>query len=704
MRVMQILPELQVGGVETGTVDFAKYLQRHGHYNIVVSHGGRMVAELERHGIPHYTLPVHKKNLFTAWKAVSDVRALIIRERIDIVHARSRVPAWIAYFACRGTSAQFITTCHGHYSVQFFSRVMGFPKLIIVPSRVIGRHMIDAFHVAPEAVRCIPRSVDQNRFKRREQEALNRSYAVVTIVGRLSPIKGHTYFLKAMAKVVRSMPYVRVRIVGDVAPHKESYRQELEVLTRHLGLVAQVEFLGDRQDVPEILAESDVLVMASVVPEAFGRVILEAQAVGVPVVATDVGGVGEVIEHGKTGLLVLPRDTDAMAQAVLRILNEPKLAREMVAAAWRKIDDQYTLEHMASRTVGVYEELLNRQNILVIKLGALGDVVLITASLKALRKKFPQAKISCLVGEASKEVLQKCASIDEMIVVDLKGRHRGWLGVIAMGRRLAQCHFDRVVDFQNNARSHVLAALTGAVHTYGFRNRKLGFLLTDPVEQVNDDLPPVEHQFQILKLLGIEYQDEVALDVSISERDRKRAQELLAAEWITDGVRMVGMNVAASPQWVTKNWPAASMARLCDLLASRNLRVALTGTDKDRATAQEVLRLSRSKPADLTGKTTIMELCWIIKRCEAYVSPDSCPLHLAAAMRTPFVALFGPTSSRRHLPPGRGVVHERSMACAPCYEKFCKEATHACMTSISPEEVADSIYSFVSKEHGRGEA
>ena len=164
MRILQILPELNVGGVETGTVDLAKYLLAQGHYPVVVSNGGLLVAELDKAGIKHFVLSAHKKSLWTVLKSVKALRKIILDEKIDIVHARSRVPAWIAYFACRRTPACWITTCHGYYASHLFSRVMGWPKLVIVPSEVIGRHMIEDFRVAPDNIRRIPRSVDINKF------------------------------------------------------------------------------------------------------------------------------------------------------------------------------------------------------------------------------------------------------------------------------------------------------------------------------------------------------------------------------------------------------------------------------------------------------------------------------------------------------------------------------------------------------------
>ncbi|MDP2654866.1 MAG: GT4 family glycosyltransferase PelF [Candidatus Omnitrophota bacterium] len=698
MRILQILPELNVGGVETGTVDFAKYLKKHGYESVVVSNGGPMVAELDKEGIRHYALPVHRKNPWVAFRCVMALRKIIRQEKIDIVHARSRVPAWVSYFACRSTTAQFITTCHGYYSNKFPSRVMGWGKLVIVPSEVIGRHMIEDFRVSMDSIRCIPRSVDLSRFTVRKPDTSDRPYSVISIVGRITPLKGHIYFLKAMARVVRQRPYVKIWIIGDAPEGKENYRQDLETLVQRLGLQEYVEFLGNRRDVPELLANTDVLVMASIEPESFGRVIVEAQAVGVPVVATEVGGVMEIIEHEKTGLLVMPQDPDAMAQAVLRVLSDRKLASHLVAAARKKLEQKYTLDHMAGQTLKVYHELLEMTHILVIKLSSIGDVILVTASLKALRDRFPLAKIYCLVGEDARQVLRRCPYLEGVIPWDTKGRDGGFWGIVRLAQKLRDYKFDKVVDFQNNARSHFLGYLLFARDTYGYNNgfKKLGFFLNRPVKDPNPRLPPVEHQFQVLRMLDIPYRKDVNLNLWPSSRDHAHAQVLLDSEWMGSTAQIVGINIAASGKWETKNWPVEHIAALCDMLGRENVRVLVTGIEKDREAANRLLKLAKSKPAVFIGKTDLMELASLIKRCNVYISPDSAPMHIAAAMRVPFIALFGPTDSARHVPPAKDyVVMEKSMACKPCYSPACKILTHACMKEITPEEVFKQVKRFV---------
>ncbi|MCC6759230.1 MAG: lipopolysaccharide heptosyltransferase II [Candidatus Omnitrophica bacterium] len=693
MRVLQILPELNVGGVETGTVDFAKYLKEKGHHSVVVSHGGPLVQELSIAGVTHYTLPVHKKSFFTAWNCVKSLRDIIVTEKIDIVHARSRVPAWIAFFACRKTPAEFLTTCHGYYSKHFFSEIMGWSKLIIVPSQVIGRHMVDDFKVAAENIRCIPRSVDLQRFNIPRDDKGNKASPVISIVGRITPLKGHTYFLKAMAQVLRKLPQAKIWIIGDVPVGKENYREELQVLARRLGIYDSVEFLGTRKDVPQLLAKTDVLVMSTIVPEAFGRVILEAQAVGVPVVATSVGGVVEIIDHEQTGLLVMPKDSDAMAEATLRILGDKKLAQKFVAAARLKIENKFLLRHMADSTIKVYEELLKSLRILVIKISSVGDVILITASLKAFRQRFPTARICVLVGEASRKVLQRCPYIDELVVVDFKTRDRGMKRLWQIGRKLLQYKFDKIVDLQNNNRSHLLAFLSFPKESYGFKRGRLGFLLTHGVKDVANNLSPVEHQYQILGQLGMAYTKDNLLELWPSEKENQSAKKLLESEWVGGSPNIVGINIAASGRWGTKNWPVEYIARLCDILAVKNIRVIVTGLDKDRDLAKQLTTLTKTKPAILIGKTDLMELAAVIKTCRVFISPDSAPLHIAAAMKVPVIALFGPTSSQRHMPPAKtAVIFEKKPPCAPCYGTSCKVKTRLCMRDITPEEVAQQIY------------
>ena len=269
MNILQILPSLDVGGVETGTVDLARCLAARGHKAIVVSSGGRLVKELDEAGVRHYSLPVGKKSFLNIVRMVRRLARIIRAEDIDIVHARSRVPALRVYFACRMTNRVFITTAHGYYRKSLLSGVMGWGRFVIVPSNIIAKHMTADFGVPQERIRFIPRGVDLSNFKFRDPHTYSSKTFTVGMVSRITPLKGHAYFIKAISLLYRKIPNLKVVIAGS-AP-KEKYKEELDMLVRRLGLTRTIEFVGAQQDVSSVMKQLDCLVSATITPEAFGR-------------------------------------------------------------------------------------------------------------------------------------------------------------------------------------------------------------------------------------------------------------------------------------------------------------------------------------------------------------------------------------------------------------------------------------------------
>lgn len=693
MNVLQILPELNVGGVETGTVDLAGYLVSLGHKAVVVSHGGPLVKELESRGAVHYRLPVHKKSLFNILRMIRPIEEIIRKEKIDIVHARSRAPAWPAFFACRRTGAVFVTTCHGYYGRHFFSKVMGWGKRVIVPGNVIGRHMMDDFGVPHDRIRLVPRGVGLSRFKYTSPDEKRGKVFNVGIIGRITPLKGHLFFIKGMAKLSRTVPELKIWVVGDAPESKAAYKEQLLLLTKRLGLWNCTSFLGTQKNIPAILSELDLLVLSTTTPEAFGRVIIEAQASGVPVVASKVGGVVDIIEDGVTGLLVPPSDPAAIALAAARVYKDPNLARRMAEAAYVKVKNMYTADKMSAATLDVYNECLKERRALIIKLGSIGDAVLSTAAVGAVKRGLgPDFRLSLLTGEPCREVFLRCPYIDDLIVCDLKNKDKGLRGLLKWGAVLRRRGFEMTIDFQNNRKSHILSRLSAAGRRFGYNNGKFGRLLNRGVKDNKICNGPVEHQFRVLGPLGIGYSGEKP-ELWPDSSDEDYAQEMLLQAWVADNQSLVGINVSASRRWTSKNWPQDKTAALINMLCGRDIRVVLTGTEGERKQAEEIISAVKSPKSVINacGRTAdVNQLACLIGKCRVYVSCDSAALHAAAARKVPLVALFGPTDPRRHLPPSdKCEVISKKLKCSPCYKPVCRKG--ACMSGISPEEVFAAV-------------
>ena len=239
-----------------------------------------------------------------------------------------------------------------------------------------------------------------------------------------------------------------------------------------------------------------------------------------PVVATKVGGIVDIIEDEKTGLLVPPADPSSIAEAAIRIFKDKQFATNLALAAFEKVKHKYNVELMVKNTLEVYQEALNNFKILIIKISSLGDVILSTSAIRATWQKFDNYKISLLVGDQSKDVLLTCPYIDELLVCDLKNRDKGIIGLWKLGVILRKKNFDVVVDFQNNRKSHILSFLSASLNRYGYDNKKLSFLLNHRIKDEKIAMDPVTHQFRILKMLDIPLEDS-GLELWPSEEDSR---------------------------------------------------------------------------------------------------------------------------------------------------------------------------------------
>ncbi len=698
MHILQLIPQLRVGGVERGVLDITKGLIARGHRVSVVSAGGPLVEPLTKLGAMHHELPMHRKSLLTIRSCIPAVTQLILTTDVDIVHARSRVPGWIGFIAARRAQRPFVTTAHGFYRPHVASQVMVWGRLVIAPSQALGKYLVEQFRLPRERLRIVPRGVDLEQFLFQSlPEVQNRPWRI-GLFGRLSPIKGQEVALQACERLVRQGLDVRLYIAGDTPDTPE--RQRLEARVKALKLSHVVEWLGLRQDMPALIASMDLIIVPSTYPESFGRGVVEAQAVGRPVIASRIGALAELIEDGRNGLLVPPGNSYALSQAIERLVADDALRHRCVTAGRQRVDAEWSVDRMVERTLEVYDECLHRPRVLVWKLSALGDVILSTPTLRAIRQQFPQGHISLVVGRAAYEVVARCPYIDELLIYDPKRKDRGMSRQFSFITRLRQRAFDLSIDLQNSRRTHLITWLSGVSVRIGYR-RKCGWLLNRGVRLPRVPLAPVAHQHYLLRQAGLCPAGE-QLELWPSALDEERAAALLSQVMTpsSGGERrlLVGVHPGGSGRWQTKRWDLERWASVCDALAQQGAQVVVVGGPEERALGAELTRLANRPPLVVIGETTLMELACIIKRCQLFLAHDSSSLHVAAAVGTPAIALFGPTDPRRHLPPNfKGQVMKKDVFCSPCYSARCRTITHACMKQISIEEVLTAAFGMLAE-------
>jgi lipopolysaccharide heptosyltransferase II len=302
--------------------------------------------------------------------------------------------------------------------------------------------------------------------------------------------------------------------------------------------------------------------------------------------------------------------------------------------------------------------------------------------------------LKVLVDVKFRDVLSRMPCVDDVITCDLKGRDRG-KGFLRLLASLRKESFDISVDLQNNRKSHIAAFLAAIPRRYGFDNGKLSCLLNFKASMPSERMGPVEHQGRVLALMGIDIKDK-SLELPISEEDRQWAKKFLRDNWPKKDQRIVALSLSASLKWQTKNWGVDQFAKLADMLARRSgTRTLIIGSGEDERTAREFISKTMSKPINAVGKTSIPRLAALMGECDALVTGDSAPMHVAAAGGLPFVALFGPTDPERHIPPGCEYrLIRKELKCSPCYKNVCLRA-RKCMRSISPEEVYKTLEELV---------
>ncbi len=374
--ILQVLPKLESGGVERGTIEMVDAIRKAGMKPLVASGGGALLPHINHAGGEHITMPLYAKNPFIMYRNARKLAKLIRERNVALIHARSRAPAWAAYFAAKWTGIPYMATFHGIYGTKTelkkkYNRVMTAGVRVIAISQFVRDHLLAMYDIAPEKIRLIPRGVDLAAFGEKfvipERIAkLTKAWRlpdegvpVIFCPGRISRIKGQHILIQALA-LLKDMDFLCI-IAGKDDGHEE-YRMELEDLIVSSGLEGKVRLANATQYMNEAYQLSQLVVVPSIQAEAFGRIAIEAQALGVAVVATDHGGARETIIPNETGYLVPPGDAETMAQAIRYALSrDAGTIKAMGTYARKHVAEHFTSQMMKDKTIAVYREILSMQ-------------------------------------------------------------------------------------------------------------------------------------------------------------------------------------------------------------------------------------------------------------------------------------------------------------------------------------------------------
>jgi glycosyltransferase involved in cell wall biosynthesis len=356
MKIVQLLPEFNEGGVERGVLELSRELVKKGFESIIISNGGKLVNVAKSEGALHVKLDVCSKNPLSAPWRIYKLYKILQKINPDILHVRSRIPAWMIFFANKYLGKTVISTVHGFNSVSFYSSIMTRANHIICVSGAIKEYIQQHYNTLENKITIIPRGIDLEKFnpqnvdKQFIQEFKNKfdlhDKFIVTTVGRITQLKDLETFIKAIALL--DIPNAIGLIVGGVRENKQNYFENLQELVKSLHV--NIIFAGSQEKVAEIYSLSDVVISASKKPESFGRSVAEALALGTPVIATNHGGVKDIIQEGINGYFVPICDEQSLSNKIL-------IANKLKFDGYSYIKNNFSLQQMVEKTINIYKSL-----------------------------------------------------------------------------------------------------------------------------------------------------------------------------------------------------------------------------------------------------------------------------------------------------------------------------------------------------------
>jgi len=380
IKVLQVIPRLGYGGAETGCYDLAHFLPEQGWKSFIATSGGELIKYIDKKKVKVFRLPVHSKNPVLIFLNSIILFFIIIIYNIDIVHARSRAPAWSCYLATKLSLRKFVTTFHGTYNFtnkikKFYNSIMLRSNLVIAGSNFIFSHInenySEFFIKNKRKLLVIFRGINTNYFnpqkilpikldKFSKQNNIDRNKFIILLPGRLTPWKGQIIFIEAIKLLLEKNeipPFEAIILGGDQG--RNVYRKKLLVLVQQYRLGKIIKFIDSCNEMPVAYGLANLVCSCSIEPEAFGRVSVEAQSMQIPIIASDIGGSKETIVKEKTGYLFKNKDPKDLADLIVMIMQKDYNSLKSIGLEGRKnVLKRFDVDKMCQTTFTEYKKLI----------------------------------------------------------------------------------------------------------------------------------------------------------------------------------------------------------------------------------------------------------------------------------------------------------------------------------------------------------
>jgi len=715
LTILQVLSWLNYGGVESYAIRLARGLKERGHRVIVASHGGQLVPELQASDIEHVPVNFTGGRMITgAWA----LRRLLEREHVDIVNAHNWRAGAVSHLACRRAGVPYVLTIHGTRSPINRYTVFYWSRRVAVVSRASWRNIVEGFNLSPDRVVQSIIGVDCDRFQPGPpDEVLAKELELgpgaprIVHVSRFSHSKAPVALaaIEAMETLDREVPGVELIVVGQ-GPEEKAVARAAERMNGRLGRKA-VFALGGRGDIARILSLGDAVVGTA-------SVALEAMASGRPVVAAGKGGYfgivrPENLEEAEASCFADHVDVsqvtpEALGRDLVALLRHPAEARRLGSFGREMAEARYSVAKLTADVETLYrEELSDRsrvRRVVVFHLNQIGDLMFTLPALKALRESYPAAHITSVVRPYLAGLLAESGFVNEVHQRPPGPLHTA----VGLGMELRKHRPDLAVAFSQSATMALCARISGAKHRVGYVDSHLARLLTHRI-QVRG-IPCPDKVLRLVRGIGLEpAKEDYAGLVRLSPQDWEYGEQVLAEADLWGDGPLIALAPGESSSRPYKAWTSDAFMAVADRLArDDNARLVIVGSEGDRELGYEILNVVPSRQRlNLAGRTTPSQLAAVLSKCDLLIGIDSGPMHVAAAMGRPVVALFGPTDPGRTGPQGEGheIIFHRQECWRPCVHPVTPNCGHRnCMMAITPTEVLAAALRVLARQAHRSAA